>query len=170
MTAKNIPKRRADRYSNDENSELVLGYMLNRIDDVARVFKVPGFHRERFKAEMGNLASKKSSELQEALFELCSHYDKSEQSEFDSLKARLRRYIYSTKNCTTIIVTSQTAAKFNAYKKENGIESNDEALSSLISFQAIQLMDGNINVISVDEIESLQNEPSYSGATLEELE
>lgn len=170
MTGKDIPKRRADRYSNDGNSELVIGYMISRIDDVARVFKVPGFHRERFKTEMERIASKTGCELQKALFELCSHYDRSEQAEFDSLKARLRRYIYSRKNCTTIIVTRKTAEKFNAYKMENGFESNDEALSSLISHQAIQLMGGNTNVISVDEIESLPNDSSLSGATLEELE
>lgn len=132
-----MSKRRLDRYCKPEHSELVYQYMLHRIDDIARVFRIPGFHRQRFHQAMAQLGTHKGAALQQALFELCSQYDKSEQSEFDAFKTRLRRYLYSKKNCTTIIVTRQTAEKFDAYKMENGMTSNDEALSSLISSLAI---------------------------------
>ena len=123
--------RRTDRYCTARTATDVYAYMNERLDDVIRLFRIPGFHHQKFKDEFKTLADLPKGALSSALHTLCIAYDKSEQHSFSQFKTRLRRYLFNRKGNRVLIISTKNIDKVKSFMKSEGLESIDEAIEHL---------------------------------------
>lgn len=124
--------KRVDRYSTAQTAVETYKYMAERIDDMIRLFRVPGFNHARFKSEFGALAKLRGKKLSSELHQLCLRYDKSEQVQFSKYKTRLRRYLFTRNGNKALIVSSSVRAELECMVQEDCYGSVNEAVEQLL--------------------------------------
>lgn len=127
-----MTQRRLDRYSNPQNACLVYGYMESHLDEVLRLFRVPGFHKEKFRTEFALLAKLSKCQLHNELHMLCQQYDKSDQPRFSKFKTKMRRYLFNLKGNRQLTVSNQNMERLQRMVLEERLSSIDEAIEQLM--------------------------------------
>lgn len=125
--------RRNDRYCTELTARMVLKYISERSDSTAKMFRVPGFHRAKFKNDLLLLAEVPETELYKALNYFCIQYDKSEKKQFSTFKARIRRYIFNQRSKNHLVVSADNYNALIEIKEKQKFLSIDETLSEMIS-------------------------------------
>jgi hypothetical protein len=108
--------------------------MNERLDDIIRLFRIPGFHHQKFKDEFKVLADLPKGALSSALHTLCIAYDKSEQHSFSQFKTRLRRYLFNRKGNRALIISTKNLERLQELKNAGRFGSDDEVIEQLIVF------------------------------------
>lgn len=126
--------RRTDRYCTARTASDVYAYMNERLDDIIRLFRIPGFHHQKFKDEFKVLADLPKGVLSSALHTLCIAYDKSEQHSFSQFKTRLRRYLFNRKGNRALIISTKNMERLQELKNAGRFGSDDEVIEQLIVF------------------------------------
>jgi len=108
--------------------------MNERLDDIIRLFRIPGFHHQKFKDEFKTLADLPKGALSSALHTLCIAYDKSEQHSFSQFKTRLRRYLFNRKGNRALIISTKNLERLHELKIAGRFGSDDEVIEQLITF------------------------------------
>ncbi len=128
--------RRTDRYCTARTATDVYAYMNERLDDVIRLFRIPGFHHQKFKDEFKTLADLPKGALSSALHTLCIAYDKSEQHSFSQFKTRLRRYLFNRKGNRALIISTKNLERLHEIKNGEKLASDDEVVELLVFLYA----------------------------------
>lgn len=128
--------RRTDRYCTARTASDVYAYMNERLDDVIRLFRIPGFHHQKFKDEFKVLADLSKGALSSELHKLCIAYDKSEQHSFSQFKTRLRRYLFNRKGNRALIISTKNLERLQEIKNGEKLASDDEVVELLVFLYA----------------------------------
>lgn len=126
--------RRTDRYCTARTATDVYAYMNERLDDVIRLFRIPGFHHQKFKDEFKALADLPKGALSSALHTLCIAYDKSEQHSFSQFKTRLRRYLFNRKGNKVLVISTYNLERLREIKQSEDFSSDDEVIDALLFY------------------------------------
>lgn len=124
--------RRTDRYCTARTASDVYAYMNERLDDIIRLFRIPGFHHQKFKDEFKELADLPKGSLSSELHKLCIAYDKSEQHSFSQFKTRLRRYLFNRKGNKVLIISNYNLDRLREIKQSEELSSDDEVIDALL--------------------------------------
>lgn len=126
--------RRTDRYCTARTASDVYAYMNERLDDIIRLFRIPGFHHQKFKDEFKVLADLPKGALSSALHTLCIAYDKSEQHSFSQFKTRLRRYLFNRKGNKVLVISTFNLERLREIKQSEDFSSDDEVIDALVFY------------------------------------
>ncbi len=126
--------KRPDRYCTETNAQIVLTYMLSRLEQMASLFKIRGVHRATFKHELAALRGLDGEELYQRLHTVCCSWDKSDGQEFAKYKGRVRRYLHSKRMSHLFYVSQETKLLLDKFIAEEGLQGADEAIGQLVNF------------------------------------
>jgi hypothetical protein len=108
--------------------------MNERLDDIIRLFRIPGFHHQKFKDEFKVLADLSKGALSSELHKLCIAYDKSEQHSFSQFKTRLRRYLFNRKGNKVLVISTFNLERLREIKQSEDFSSDDEVIDALLFY------------------------------------
>jgi hypothetical protein len=106
--------------------------MNGRLDDISRLFRIPGFHHQKFKDEFKGLADVPKALLSTQLHALCLQYDKSDQQSFSQFKTRLRRYLFNRKGNRVLMISTKNILRLEEIKRIESLGTDNEVIDLLI--------------------------------------
>lgn len=125
--------RRKDRYCTSDNAPAVFEYMCRHSQDMAKLFRIPGFHRAQFYKELSDLSLAPPNQLSSLLTELCLKFDRSEKEKFGDYKTRIRQFIYRNKKTTNIVISESNYNSMMIIKDKEQFSSIDEVMAEMIA-------------------------------------